>query len=114
MSYEELRKYITRLQAQHAAGSDIRISWEVISCDLIRAEQHKKMKGLQVADIVASSVFSSLHHNKFNLTETGHLQRLKGITYKHKRMVSGYGLKVWPESAINNPDAKAAIQILTS
>lgn len=113
MSYDELKRYITRLEQQHANGGDIRIAWDVIDCELIRAEQHRKLKGLQVADIVASAVFSSLHHNRFRLTETSYLQRLRAITYKHKRVVAGYGFKVWPESAVNNPDVKTAVQILT-
>ncbi len=115
MSYTELRDYFANLMRHHANASlDVRIDWSVIDCDLIRAEQHKKLMGLQVADVVASATFSALHHNRLGLTETSYLRRLKGIVYKHKKLVSGYGLKIWPNDAVRDPDATEAIRILTS
>lgn len=115
MSYDELRAYLgTLLKASTTGTMDVRIDWSVVDCALIKAEQHKKLMGLQVADIVASSTFSALHHNRHNLTETGYLRRLRGIAYKHRGMVTGHGLKVWPNDAVKDPDAVEAIRILSS
>lgn len=114
MSYPELRDYFSTLMRHHANASlDVRIDWSVIDCDLIRSEQHKKLMGLQVADVVASSTFAALHHNRLGLTETGYLRRIRGIVYRHRNQVSGYGLKVWPNGAARVTDAVEAIKILT-
>jgi hypothetical protein len=113
MKYSELRDYMATLMKQHENGThDVRIDWSVIDCNLIRSETHKSMKGLQVADIVASSTFSALHHNRYDLTELGYLQRIRGIIYKNKGMIAGYGIKIWPNDAVKNGDAVAAIQAL--
>lgn len=114
MSYSELRDYFARLMRNSANGDDVRIDWSVIDCNLIRSETHQKLMGLQVADVVASSTFYALHHNRLGLTETSYLRRIKGIVYKHQKQVSGYGFKAWPSGAMRHPDAAAAIQILMS
>lgn len=115
MKYEELRNYMCTLSKHGANGTlDVRINWDVIDANLIRSEQHRKMMGLQVADVVASSTFAALHHNRYGLTETGYLHRIRGIAYRHKGTVSGYGLKLWPGSAVNHEDALKAIEVLLS
>lgn len=114
MSYDELRDYLNTLLRHHANGSkDIRIDWSVIDCNLIRSEQHKKLKGLQVADIVASSTFSALHHNRYELTETGYAKKLNKIVYKGRSGVRGYGIKIWPDSAAWLDDVTALIDALS-
>lgn len=115
MKYSELKDYLDNLMKHHANGSlDVRIDWSVIDTNLIRSEQHKKMKGLQVADIVASSTFYSLHHNRYGMTEVGYLQRLRKIAYRHKGSVSGYGLKIWPHEVVTSADAAAALAVLST
>lgn len=113
MKYQELIDYMgTLLKHYSNASKDIRIDWDVISCDRIRSEGHKAMKGLQVADIVASSTFAALHANNYGLTETGYLQRVAGITYKNRGTIDGYGIKFWPNGASKLPEAAGALQAI--
>ena len=91
MSYEDMRSYI-RLLGEQKDGS-VRIHWPAIKVDNIRAVQHAKMAGLQVADMVASSMFFALHLNPFGYAEPRYSQILKGHAYRHKQARLGYGLK---------------------
>jgi hypothetical protein len=92
MSYEDIRAYINLLKTQ-TSTQNIQIHWPAINPENIRAVQHAKLAGLQVADIVASSVFFALHFNQYGYAEPRYAQVLKGHAYKHRGVRLGYGLK---------------------
>jgi hypothetical protein len=69
----------------------------VIDPERIRAVEHSKLAGLQVADAVASGFHSALKVNRYGETEVGYLPHLKQTIYRHKTVSLGYGLKFWPE-----------------
>jgi len=69
----------------------------VIDPERIRAVEHSKLAGLQVADAVASGFHFALKVNRYGETETGYLPHLKKSIYRHKGAAMGYGLKLWPE-----------------
>lgn len=91
MSYEDMRVYVRHLRAQQ--DGSVRIHWPAINIDSIRAVQHAKLAGLQVADAVASSMFFALHLNPYGFSEPRYAQILRGHTYRHKGARLGYGLK---------------------
>lgn len=92
MSYEDIRSYINLLKSQ-SATQNIQIHWPAINPDKIRAVQHAKLAGLQVADIVASSIFFALHFNPYGYAEPRYAEILKSHAYKHRGARLGYGLK---------------------
>ena len=49
------------------------------------------------ADALASSLYFALKVNLYGGTELGYLPQLKKTLYRHKGVVLGYGLKLWPE-----------------
>jgi len=75
----------------------VQIDRTVIVPERIRAVEHSKLAGLQVADAVASGLHFALKVNRYGETETGYLPHLKKTLYRHKGEAMGYGLKVWPE-----------------
>jgi len=98
MSYEEIRDYLRLLLQQSEANpQQVQIDRTFIAPERIRAVEHSKLAGLQVADAVASSLHFALKVNRYGETETGYLPHLKKTPYRHKGEAMGYGLKVWPE-----------------
>jgi hypothetical protein len=98
MSYEDIRTYLKVLLRQ--AGDDpqkVQIDGNVIDPGRIRAVEHSKLAGLQVADAVASGLHFALKVNRYGETETGYLPHLKKGIFRHKEVAMGYGLKLWPE-----------------
>lgn len=98
MSYEEIRDYLRLLLQQSEANPEqVQLDHTVIAPERIRAVEHSKLAGLQVADAVASGLHFALKVNRYGETETGYLPHLKKTIYRHKGETMGYGLKVWPE-----------------
>lgn len=98
MSYDEIRDYLRLLLQQSEANpQEVQIDRTVIVPERIRAVEHSKLAGLQVADAVASGLHFALKVNRYGETETGYLPHLKKTLYRHKGEAMGYGLKVWPE-----------------
>ena len=98
MSYEEIRDYLRLLLQQSEANPEqVQLDHTVIAPERIRAVEHSKLAGLQVADAVASGLHFALKVNRYGETETGYLPHLKKTIYRHKGEAMGYGLKVWPE-----------------
>lgn len=98
MSYDDIRDYLRLLLKQSEANpSQVQIDHTVIDPDRIRAVEHSKLAGLQVADAVASGFHFALKVNRYGETETGYLPHLKKTIYRHKAVPLGYGLKFWPE-----------------
>lgn len=98
MSYDEIRAYLRLLlQQSEADPQEVQIDRTVIAPERIRAVEHSKLAGLQVADAVASGLHFALKVNRYGETETGYLPHLKKTLYRHKGDAMRYGLKVWPE-----------------
>jgi hypothetical protein len=99
MSYEDIRQYLRHLLAD--AGDypeSIQLDAGVVSPDGIRAVEHSKLAGLQVADAIASSCHFAVKVNRYGETETSYLNLLKKGLYRRKEKALGYGIKVWPGS----------------
>lgn len=94
MSYDDLRGYISQLH-QGRSAQQVTIAWDVVSESLVRAVNHDQMAGLQLADVVASSVYQAVNPNFYGDTEESYLANLKRTIYRHKGQRKGYGLKFW-------------------
>ncbi|HDX0800646.1 DUF3800 domain-containing protein [Stenotrophomonas maltophilia] len=100
MSYAELCAYLARLQQRR----DVRIDWSAVDCQNVAIFEHSKRMGLQIADAVASAVWSSVNPNGYGFTEPRYAEMLRRTMYRHKGARFGYGLKVLPAEIIaNNP-----------
>lgn len=98
MSYEDIRDYLRLLRKQAEANPQrVQIDRTVIDPTRIRAVEHSKLAGLQVADAVASGFHFALKVNRYGETETGYLPHLHKSIYRHKGTAMGYGVKLWPE-----------------
>lgn len=95
MSYDDLRGYLCKLREMSSSGA-INLEWSVINPEAVRAVQHSQMAGLQVADAVASSLFTAVNLNQFGDTESRYLFELLPTCYRHEEQLLGYGLKLWP------------------
>ncbi len=98
MSYESLRGYLKRLEANSPAWG-VTIDWNVINCDQVRSLCHGKRMGLQIADAVASSAYYAVQPSQYGFTEDRYLRILLPRFYRYKGSLWGYGIKLWPKEA---------------
>lgn len=94
MSYDGLRDYLGRLRT-----SGTEIDWSTIDPDRVRAAQHRRYRGLQIADCIASSFFQGLEHNRYGFTEGRYAVALRPIMWSQHRSFSGAGIKLFPREA---------------
>lgn len=94
MSYDDLRAYLHKLK-EGEAGSDVRVDWNVVDPQRIRAVNHDQLAGLQLADAVASGVFFAVHRNPYGEVEDRYLRLMGKTIYRNKGRADGYGLKLW-------------------
>jgi hypothetical protein len=97
-SYEEMRNYFELLKKKSDVG-DVRIDWEIIKPEAVRAVNHDAMMGLQIADAVASAFFYGVQVNPHGFNEPRYATMLRPVVYSHKRRRLGNGLKLWPREA---------------
>jgi hypothetical protein len=98
MSYEDIRNYLHKFLNQSEANPQkFQIDPTVIDPNRIRAVEHSKLAGLQVADAVASGFHFALKVNRYGETETSYLSHFHSTIYRHKGIAMGYGIKLWPE-----------------
>lgn len=92
MSYDDLRGYLRVLQ-----GQETTIDWDFINPELVRAVEHSKLAGLQVADAVASSLYAALNPNSFGDVESRYSKLLRPTFHRSRSgQVLSHGLKFWP------------------
>jgi hypothetical protein len=96
MSYADLRAYLQLLKSK-SDPMDVRIDWNVIEPETVRAIDHSQLAGLQIADAVASSFYYAVNLNRYGEVEDRYAKMLWPTCYRHKSNVLGYGIKFWPE-----------------
>lgn len=62
----------------------------------VRAVNHDKLMGLQIADAVASGFYYGVQLNHYGFTEPRYAQVLRPVVYQHRKRAIGHGLKFWP------------------
>lgn len=96
MSYEDLRDYL-RLLRDNGSPLDVRIDWNVVNPEAVRAVNHDQLAGLQMADAVASSFYYAMNLNRYGEVEDKYARLIRPVCYRHKNVLLGYGLKFWPD-----------------
>lgn len=97
MSYEEIRDYLRLLISQHTSNPQhIQIDPTVVIPEHIRSVEHFRLAGLQVADAIASGLHFAVKVNRYGETEPGYLRHIASKMFKHRGVLNGYGLKLWP------------------
>lgn len=94
MSYQELKDYLNLLQYGMPL-SDVRIDWKVVDTDLVKAVNHDKLAGLQLADAVASGFYYAFNTNRYGEVETRYAKLMTSTLYRHRSSAIGYGAKLW-------------------
>lgn len=95
MSYDDLRDYLRKLRDEES-GQKVTIHWPSFDPDHVRAVQANQMAGLQIADVVAHSLYKAVSPNRFGDVESRYASHLRPTFYRHKGSFHGYGLKFWP------------------
>lgn len=93
MSYPDFRDYLLRLQQDET----VKIHWPVIDVDGISAEDHSRRAGLQIVDIVASSMAAGIEPDRFGNCETRYAENLRRVTYRRNKNYFSYGVKLVPK-----------------
>lgn len=94
LSYEDFRAYLVKLK--ESKDTSIQINWSVIDIDGIEAQDHSKKAGLQIADIIASSITAGVEQDFYGNCEPRYAQTLKPILYHRRENYLSYGLKFYP------------------
>lgn len=97
-SYPELCAYFDLLRKKSEVG-DVRIDWDIVKPEAVRAVNHDAMMGLQVADAAASAFYYGVQVNPQGFNEARYATMLKPVVYAHKGRRLGNGVKLWPRDA---------------
>src|SRR5262249_39327746 len=87
----DLCDYLRHLQTMKTS-----INWNVIKPECVESAPHGDKRGLQVADVVASSFWAAVEPNRFGNTEPRYAKHLLSRVYHRKGRVESYGIKVYP------------------
>ena len=93
-SYPQLSAYLQHLQSNPTLG--VQIDWTSVDPKRIRTTKHVHSKGLQIADAIASSLYTGLEFDHFGNTEPRYGMVLRPCAYTHGARCEGYGLKLFP------------------
>ncbi|MEX2185521.1 MAG: DUF3800 domain-containing protein [Pirellulales bacterium] len=95
ISYDDIKNYLRTLQRQ---GTEI--DWTTIDPDRVRALPHRQLKGLWIADCVASSFYQGLELNAHGFTEGRYAATLRPIVWGKNDIFAGAGIKIYPREAM--------------
>jgi uncharacterized tellurite resistance protein B-like protein len=91
LSYSELHAYLEHLRESGTQSID----WNTLDTSLMETYTTQQRKGLQVADVLASSAFRALEQDSFGNTEISYLKCIDQRFYRDFRSnrLLGYGIK---------------------
>ena len=77
----------------YSSMRDVRIHWDAIKPEKVRAVNHDQLAGLQMADAVASSHFFAVNLTQYGEVEDRYFNILRSTIYRHPKSGElGYGL----------------------
>lgn len=94
LSYEAFRAYL--LELKNFDDPAVQVNWSVVDINGIDAQDHGKRAGLQIADIVASSITSGVEPDFYGNCELKYAEALKPRIYSRKGNYLSYGVKLYP------------------
>lgn len=95
LKYDVILNYLRRLRAGDEE-EDIRIHWPSIDIENILVQPSSELAGLQIADIVASSVHKGFELDPHERTEATYVRHLRRRTYCRGTNYRAYGMKIMP------------------
>jgi hypothetical protein len=95
LKYDVIQNYLRRLRAGDEED-DIRIHWPSIDIENILVRPSGELVGLQIADIVASSVHKGFELDPHGRTEPTYVRHLRQRTYCRDGNYRAYGMKIMP------------------
>lgn len=98
MSYANFRDYIDRLR--RVEDQEIRIHWPVIKTENIDAQDHSRMAGLQIVDVIASAFAAGFEPDRYGNCERRYAEILRTIVYGRRGNYLSYGVKLVPRPSL--------------
>jgi len=99
MSYDDLCAYLKDIE-RRADALDVRIDWSAVDCTEVDTKHHNQLRGLQVADAIASGMYSAVRLNRHGFAEPRYAELLRPTAYAHQGRRFGYGVKVMPAELV--------------
>lgn len=115
--YHAMHDYLVLMKDGREKLKPVRsIDWSVFNPDNIKVENHSKLAGLQIADVVTSAVAAGLEPNLYGDTEPKYAELLGSHFVRHKGTVLDCGLTLIPRYASNplSQDQKTFIDRMIS
>lgn len=94
MSYEAFQDYLRRLRNDQSGS--VRVHWPVIDIDAVEAHDHRKLAGLQIADVGASALAAMVERDLYGNYEPRYARMLRPVIYNRNRNFLSYGIKLVP------------------
>lgn len=91
-SQADFQEYLLRVKERERSSVD----WNVINVETVECRTHEELRGLQVADVLASSLFSALEPHPLDVLELSYMKLLVNRYYKRADRILSYGLKSYP------------------
>lgn len=95
--YQRMREYLELMRDGREKLQPVRsINWEVLDPANIAVENHAKRAGLQIADVVTSSIYSALEPNVYGACEPRYARHLAPRLLVKNRRALDCGLTLIP------------------
>lgn len=94
MSYDDFRAYLERLKSKQ--DDAIQINWDIVDISAIEAVDHATRAGLQISDVIASSVTAAVEQDFYGNCERRYAEILRPIIYNRNGNYLSYGMKLYP------------------
>lgn len=96
---EDLNEYLERVIASPFVATD-KMEWSYLRNKGIFLRENKTLRGLQLADCVASSIGQAWEPSRFGLYEPRYLKDMRPM-FHHDRLTYGRAIKIWPSVPTN-------------
>lgn len=95
MNYGEFQEYLNLIRmGKEVIYSPGKIDWDVISPDLVEAQDHSKKAGLQLADISTIALFKGVEPNRYGQCELSYAKEFKKVMFRNPRTGEAYNYGV--------------------
>ncbi len=95
LKYDAILDYLRRLRAGDE-DDDVRVHWPSVDVDNLVVKPSSELVGLQIADVIASSVHKGLELDPHGRTEPTYVRHLQRRTYNRNGNYRAYGMKIMP------------------
>lgn len=104
LSYNGFQEYLRKLKNSESTT----INWSAIDIETVKAEDHSKLAGLQIADCGISAIASAIEPDRYGNVEGQYLNELRKTIFNKRGNYLSYGLKFLPGMQRANLTAEQA------